>query len=810
VKIKSLQISGFRGIRKYIGIDFDSSKSILIYGDNGSGKSSITDAFEWFYYDRVEHLTSKEIGADAKGTNALRNTFLSNSEDAYVEFKYSDSECNSQKKLFLKKSKLTSEYTNTSQKFKDYINTTLKENLLLRYKDLLRFILSTKTQKLEEISQIIGLSEVSKVKSVLKKAVNDLKRELKQNRFDDRISSQQRNIFERIQQDIWNDEQYFDAIKILVAPLKLPIEVKDVSSIDDILEAMKKPEDKEAIANQLSYEKVIEHLRNLKISFDTICASYKAVYDKCQRIAKDKDKFKKINLEPLLSQGLSILEKKLYEDDRCPLCLQDKDREELIDELRKRIEELSIFKKERDAATEDINTTLRLIQGPLEEAENALKEKCLLLEDNSASKKEIEKIRGNMSAAKEKIKKVTFAELETISKPDDFLNFDINALSALISLLISKKDKIVTGKKDDLIFTVHSKIESVKQSYKEIKSLKKSEEILAQQQLSLELVYNDFVKRQRNGLSSLLTVISKDMNDLYQFMNESENISEIELIPLDEEDEFVGVTLQFKFHGRLEAPPHKYLSESHLNCLGICLFLASVKAYNKLNRFIVLDDVISSFDTNHRARFARLLVEKFSDYQIILFTHEKNWFEIISNMVRGKNWIIKRMYWDHENGATIEPPPSTLKEEIENQLKKADTTGLGNSIRIYLEHLLKEICHNLKAKVEFRFNGHNENRMAHELLSELKSKLKDRKCELKDQVVFDRLASSMFLVNRASHDSSFSEDINDLKMFYSDIQDFERLVRCSQCGSLVSKKNYNEVSGMVSCSCGKLKYTWKK
>jgi predicted ATPase len=808
VKIKSLEISGFRGIRKHIGIEFDSSKSILIYGDNGSGKSSITDAFEWFYYDKIEHLSSEEIGT--KGLPALRNIFLPDSDDAYVEVKYSDSECDSQKKLFIKKSKLTGEYTNTAQKFKDYINMSLKENLLLRYKDLLRFILSTKAQKLEEISQIIGFSDVSKVKTVLKKAVNDLKRELKQSRFDDRISSQQRNIFERIQQDIWNDEQYFAAIKILVAPLKLPIEVKDVSSIDAILEALKKPEDKEAIANQLSYEKVIEHLRNLGISFDSICTSYEIVYDKCQQIAKDKDKFKKINLEPLLSQGLSILEKKLYEDDKCPLCLQKKDREELIDELRKRIEELSIFKKEKDAAIEEINTTLRLVQGALTEVENALKEKCLLLEDDLSSKKEIEKIRDNISAAKEKIKKVTFAELEAISKPEDFISFDINALKELISLLTSKKDKIVTGKKDDLTFTVHSKIESVKQSYKEIKSLKKAEEILTQQQQSLELIYNDFVKRQRNGLSSLLAVISEDINDLYQFMNESENVSEIELIPLDEEDEFVGITLQFKFHGRLEAPPHKYLSESHLNCLGICLFLASVKAYNKLNRFIVLDDVISSFDTNHRARFARLLVEKFSDYQIILFTHEKDWFEIVSNMVRGKNWLIKRMYWDHENGAIIEPPPFTLKEGIENKLTKAVTTGLGNSIRIYLEHLLKEICYDLKVKVEFRFNQHNENRMSHELLSELKSKLKDRKCELKDQAVFDRLSSSMFLGNRTSHDSSFEGSIDDLKMFYGDVRELEKIFRCPQCDNLVSKKYYDNVNDKVKCSCGGLQYNWKK
>ncbi|MBI5198610.1 MAG: hypothetical protein HZA09_01145 [Nitrospirae bacterium] len=528
------------------------------------------------------------------------------------------------------------------------------------------------------------------------------------------------------------------------------------------------------------------------------------------QIAKDQDKLKKISLVPLLSQGLSILEKRLYEDDKCPLCLQNKSREELIDELRKRVEELTFVKKENDAALEEKNTTHRFIQGALAEIETALKEKSLLLEENAALQKEIEQVKGTTSTALEKIKKVTPSGFEFISKPEDFITLDIAKLQSLISALTNKKENMITAKKDDLTFTAPIKISLVKEFYNEIKSLKKDSEILTQQQQSLELIYNEFVKKQREGLCSFLESISKDINELYLFMNDSENVSEIELVPLDEDDEFVGITLRFKFHGKPESPPHKYLSESHLNCLGICLFLASVKAFNKLNKFIFLDDVISSFDTNHRARFARLLVEKFSDYQIFLFTHEKDWFELISNMVRGKNWVIKRMYWDHENGATIEPPPFTLKEKIENKLKKADTTGLGNSIRIYLEHLLKEICHDLKVKVEFRFNEHNENRMSHELLSELKSKLKDRKCELKDHAVFDRLNSSMFLGNRTSHAISFTESINDLKMFYDDVLELERLCRCAHCNNLISKKQYDDIENTVKCSCGTLKYNWKR
>lgn len=808
MKVKSFEIGGFRGIRRNINLDLSSGKSVLIYGDNGSGKSSLADAFEWFYYDKVKHLISEEI--DNKGITALRNTFLSDEEDAYFELKYSDSKYDSKRSLFLKKSKLTSEYSNTSQDFKDYLSASLKENLILRYKDLLRFILSSKTDKLNEISQIIGFSEVSKIKSVLKKAAGDLKKELKIKDYENHRGIKQRQIMDQIGQSIFDDNQYLNAVSELIKPLNLSIEIKDDASINNVLEQLKKPEDKEAVEQQLSYEKAIESLSNFKTSFDNIYSSNKSLYERCQQIAKDRDKLKKISLEPLLSQGFSILEKRLYEDDRCPLCLQNKSREELIDELRKRLEELAIVKKEKDAAIEEKNTTQRFIQVALTEIENALKEKSLRLDENAALREKIEQIKAKVTNASEKIRKTDFSEIEQVSKPEDFISLDIIAFQNLISVLANKKSKIITGKKDDIAFTVYSKVFSVRQFYDEIKSMKRASDVLTQQQQSLELIYNEFVNKQREGLCSFLESISRDMNDLYLFMNGSENVSEIELIPMDEDDEFVGITLQFKFHGKPESPPHKYLSESHLNCLGICLFLASVKAFNKLNKFIIFDDVISSFDTNHRARFARLLIEKFSDYQISLLTHEKDWFDFISSMVKGKNWLIKKVRWDHDNGACIEEPLIDLKSRIENKIKISDSAELGNIIRKYLERLLKDSCFNLEVKVKFLFNEHNEYRMSNELLSELKGKLKDRKSELKDKPVFDRLNASMFLGNRTSHDSTYTERIDDLKMFYGDVLELEGLFRCSQCNNLISKKYYDAVEDVVRCPCGNLNYGWKK
>jgi len=83
MKIKNIGIKGLRGVRESINLSLNSSQSILLYGDNGSGKSSITDAIEWFFYDQIEHLSKGEIGR--KGIPALRNVFLPDDQDGYIE-----------------------------------------------------------------------------------------------------------------------------------------------------------------------------------------------------------------------------------------------------------------------------------------------------------------------------------------------------------------------------------------------------------------------------------------------------------------------------------------------------------------------------------------------------------------------------------------------------------------------------------------------------------------------------------------------------------------------------------------------------
>lgn len=805
IKINSLEINGVRGIKTSLSIDLRAGKSLLIFGDSGSGKSSITDAIEWFYYDSVEHLVSEEIGR--KGHEGLRNLFLDKKEKASISLEFSDSSLNAKKEIFYKfpKVKLMSDHDRSDKKFLKYIIESQKGKLILRYRDLGVFILKTKKEKLEDISEIIGFEKVTKTRSDLRRVLSKLGTALKTENFDAQISSRKKQITEKLKQHVHNDKQFFTAVQDLITPLNLGISITKYTDITAVIEKIKQPEDKEKIALQLSYDRVIRNLNILKETLDSLDADYKTCLGGYQKIIKDADKLKKIRMESLLNEGLQLLDKGYVEEDKCPLCLQNVERKKLLENIKRRIQELESLKKEKDKLTNNLDNLKKQINGQESSLKFCLLEHCL--QKNASVKNEIAKKKNNLAEFSKKLEKMKLLDKEATKKVELSIDTRKDKIQPLIDSLKKSNEKVLPPKKDDLKYSILEKLISARENQLEINKLLKEKAILDNQYKTMEIIYNEFVKKQRQGFCAFLSGIADDINELYCYMNPSEKVDEIEFLPLTEEDELLGVTLQLKYYDEIVSPPDRYLSESHLNCFGICLFLSSIKAFNKKNGFFALDDVISSFDTKHRSRFAKLLDEKFSDYQIFLFTHEPDWYELVRNRVKGKNWEIRSIKWDDEMGAILDEPLPDLYERIKNKIDNKDVSELGNMLRKYLENLLKEICCQSGVKVAFQYNDRNEERAPGELLLELKHVLKERKCDLKDS----KLASSSFLANVTSHDSKFKECIDDLKLLHDEVLDLKNLFFCSKCNNFISLKHYDTVGKNIRCKCksGGKEYTWE-
>ena len=325
----------------------------------------------------------------------------------------------------------------------------------------------------------------------------------------------------------------------------------------------------------------------------------------------------------------------------------------------------------------------------------------------------------------------------------------------------------------------------------------------------MDLILNEFNEVRKNEMNAFLNDISSNVNDYYLYMNSSENVDEIKLIPTLKDNELIGISIELNFHGKPVSSPKKFLSESYINCLGLCIFLASVKLFNNKVKFFILDDVISSFDKPHRIRFGQLLLEKFSDYQVITLTHEQEWFEIMQSAVKGKGWKVTRTKWSLDEGTYLELPSFEIKEEIELLFQKGLENGLGNKIRRYAEKCFKELSLKLEVPLSFRYNDKNEDRMLGELFPSVVSRVNKKSSYLKDKPIVKKLENSSFISTKASHDSSFNENIDDLRVVFKDFIEFYNLFYCDGCERLVDSEFINKPKKTISCKCGKTEFEWR-
>jgi len=228
IKIKSIDISGIRGIKHSPPLNLNGD-SVLVFGENGSGKSSLTDAIEWYY---TEHLASEEIDS-TKGRGALRNLFIPDSEDAYIAIQYSNNILDAKKSI---NSSFKTSISNKSDDFNEFIAASQSENLILRYRDLVRFIIAQKTEKLKTLQDIIGFAEVADVRDLLKRSAGRIARHITSANYDNQKNAQQLIILENLSQNAYTNEQLFAGANELIKPLKIG---KEIKSLQDIQEALK-------------------------------------------------------------------------------------------------------------------------------------------------------------------------------------------------------------------------------------------------------------------------------------------------------------------------------------------------------------------------------------------------------------------------------------------------------------------------------------------------------------------------------------------------------------------------------------------
>jgi len=646
MSLNKIQLNAFRGATQNVEIPFDPAKKItMIFGENGTGKSTIIDGLTFLC------CQSKGSLDDRAGTK-LENVISVGKKQKDV--------CVT----------LQTDASNWTAKLsgKNAISVTPENGCptlrVLRRAQIKELVEAKPSERFNSIRNFVEIPGVERSEQALRDALKRTQDDLAVlTRTYTNAQNTLASLWEKNKGDSESVETWAERIS--------------KQNVDDL----KKEND--AIQK---YERLKESLRtataSLKLTVDTEVALQKAYAD-----AKEKQDKEEANALAHATELLDVLQtaKKFISVSpslkKCPVCEKPLIDEDLGTSLDTRISQLKSLseavaaaqkaKKALDDATTREQTQLKGICDALD-----------LFLAHILSPDIPLQFALKISDAFVKTIKDEDAEPPTRLKAAQDVCTIAAAHWAAMELHLTDNQKI-TGLKDAVDIQLKS-LEDNKTKQEETDNLHKH----------LSKVLEVIVRERKAFVSAVLGEISQEVSRLYEKIHPGESISSIKLL-LD--DKFKGsLLITGDFEGEKEVLPQAYFSESHLDTLGICIWLALTKKFSASNALVVLDDVLTSVDSSHLSRFILMLDEEMSCFgHVILTTHYRPWRDrYLSHRAPGnKIHFIELKEWNAQWGIipdSNKPSLSELKNWLEP--RKFDRQIVASKAGILLECILDTLA----------------------------------------------------------------------------------------------------------------------
>jgi len=148
----------------------------------------------------------------------------------------------------------------------------------------------------------------------------------------------------------------------------------------------------------------------------------------------------------------------------------------------------------------------------------------------------------------------------------------------------------------------------------------------------------------RVKVQTLLDRLQKPMNEIFALI-QGAGAPPVRLELPNEDDmnqQRLALLVDFA-ENRLGVQPSGYFSDSQIHSVALALRLAAILAFNAGAPIVVLDDIVTSYDVDHRRSIVQMLAQKFADHQIIITTHDERFFHYLKDMLADKDWNYRRI-----------------------------------------------------------------------------------------------------------------------------------------------------------------------
>lgn len=306
--------------------------------------------------------------------------------------------------------------------------------------------------------------------------------------------------------------------------------------------------------------------------------------------------------------------------------------------------------------------------------------------------------------------------------------------------------------------------------------------------------------------------ISGTVQRLWSRLQPGEPIEDVHLYVQNDEDKAVDVAL--RFHGVDQYSPRMTLSEGHRNYLGICVFLALALKTGSDNP-IILDDVVSSLDSEHRGTLTDVIVEEFGEKQTIIFTHNREWYAELRNRLPSASWRFKALLPWINPKIGVQWSPSIYTLDDARILVSSSPEAGGNMARAIMDGELANISEKLRMNMPYLRGDRNDRRTCVDFLNRIVTEAPDRlrKKDGETWLIYtdpirDWIFAKSLLIawgNRAASRGNFiqSEAEKLINVCARALNHF----KCSKCGDYVWTTD-EPGRRRLECSCGDLQWRY--
>ena len=788
-KIKTLAVRACRGIRDTT-LDLE-GKSLILYGENGQGKSSFVDAIELFFKGQIIHLD------EAKSTSTKRHA-------PHIQFKEKDTKVT----ITHNDPEATLEWTfkgissNPDHQL-SFWESGKNVNFILRRKQILDFIVAKPAGRYEQIAKVIGVTDLDEVELNLMRRTDELAEEATS------LESQQgvieKELADQLEIEKINDADILQGLNIKLVSLgqkKLP----SFDKIEDHkLEAIQGTKDPKQIEQAAKVQGALELVTGLNKNKDFL-SHHSPLWDAVDELTKDIELARALAFQQILTHGHDLISE--FKPENCPVCEHPINHEHLLKRLEERLGLLETARQKSKVIIQlkgQLTGEVREIIRKLNDLKLNLDKLELGLELSSISNF-IDHLQTIISAVKPDPIKINILPIT------DYLDATPvkiwTALAEKLQIALKARlDQLMVSEKDRQALQSIELLSSVTELRKRIQELGHKREIKEITGKQIDTAYQLFVETKQEEIQAIYNDIQKDMQRFYDTLHPEEDHREIKL--RIDPSKRSSTEIMMGFHDRT-GDPRAFQSEAHLDSLGLCTFLAFIKNFNTDFPFVVLDDVVGTIDAQHRRRVCELLFSEFKDYQLFITTHDDLWFdELVSYQaamkVRHLFNNIRILDWSLTDGIRMDRHKPRW-EIVEERLKDRDKVSAAAHARRNLEWILLQMAITTLTKVAINPSGRY---VVADLYQDFKRRIRKLvpKIFADNEIVFIQLEADGLFGNLLIHNNIKAENtsIEEVRAFAKAVKALHDLVTC-ESGQFLQ---YHQTARVMKCRCGHISWNTK-